>query len=65
MDTAVAIFEFISYEGALHGFSNPAAAEWGGGEEFNLLLAYNKNADRKSWETMKRLFERVLGEILT
>ena len=58
MDTAGAIFEFISYEGALHGFSNPAADERG--KKFNLPLAYNENADRKSWEAMKTLFERVL-----
>ena len=58
MDTAEAIFEFISYEGALHGFSNPAADERG--KKCNLPLAYNENADRKSWEAMKALFERVL-----
>ena len=58
MDTARAIFEFISYEGALHGFSNPSADERG--QKFNLPLAYNENADRKSWEAMKTLFERVL-----
>jgi len=58
MDSAGAIFQFISYEGALHGFSNPAADERG--KKFNLPLAYNENADRKSWEAMKTLFERVL-----
>jgi dienelactone hydrolase len=42
----------------LHGFSNPAADERG--KKFNLPLAYNENADRKSWEAMKTLFERVL-----
>jgi len=30
------------------------------GKKFNLPLAYNENADRKSWEAMKTLFERVL-----
>jgi len=42
----------------LHGFSNPAADKRG--KKFNLPLAYNENADRKSWEAMKTLFERVL-----
>ena len=58
MDTAGATFEFISYEEALHGFANPSADERG--QKFNLPLAYNENADRKSWEAMKELFERVL-----
>ena len=58
MDIAGANFEFISYEGALHGFSNPAADERG--KKFNIPLAYNENADRKSWEAMKAFFERVL-----
>ena len=58
MDTAGANFEFISYEGALHGFSNPAADERG--KKFDLPLAYNKNADRESWKAMKDFFKRVL-----
>ena len=58
MNTASANFEFISYEGALHGFSNPAADERG--KKFNIPLAYNENADRESWKAMKAFFERVL-----
>ena len=58
MDTAGANYEFISYEGALHGFSNPAADERG--KKFNIPLAYNENADRESWEAMKVFFERFL-----
>ena len=55
MDTAGADYEFISYQGAFHGFSNPAADERG--RKFNIPLAYNENADRNSWNSMKNLFE--------
>ena len=55
MDSAGADYEFISYKGAFHGFSNPAADERG--IKFNLPLAYNESADRNSWESMKDLFE--------
>ena len=58
MNTAGANFEFISYEGALHGFSNPDADERR--KKFNIPLAYNENADKKSWEAMKALFEQYL-----
>ncbi len=55
MDTAGADYEFISYQGAFHGFSNPAADERG--RKFNIPLAYNESADRNSWNSMKDLFE--------
>ena len=58
MDTAGANYEFIYYEGALHRFSNPDADKRG--KKFNIPLAYNKNADKKSWEAMKALFEQFL-----
>ena len=55
MDMAEADYEFISYQGAFHGFSNPAADERG--RKFNIPLSYNENADRNSWNSMKDLFE--------
>jgi len=58
MDTAGADYEFISYQGAFHGFSNPAADERG--RKFNIPLAYNESADRNSWQSMKDLFEKNL-----
>ena len=57
MDRAGADYEFIAYDGALHGFTNPAADERG--REFNLPLAYDNAADTQSWQSMKALFERV------
>ena len=58
MDTAGADYEFISYQGAFHGVSNPAADERG--RKFNIPLAYNESADRNSWQSMKDLFEKNL-----
>ena len=58
MDTAGADYKFISYQGAFHGFSNPAADERG--RKFNIPLAYNESADRNSWNSMKDLFENNL-----
>ena len=57
MDTAGADCEFIAYDGALHGFSNPAADERG--RKYNLPLGYDQAADAQSWQSMKSLFERV------
>ena len=55
MDTAGADYDFISYQGAFHGFSNHSADERG--RKFNIPLAYNESADRNSWKSMQELFE--------
>ena len=55
MDIAGTDYEFISYQGAFHGFTNPAADEHG--HKFNIPLAYNESADRNSWKSMQDLFE--------
>lgn len=39
--------EFVSYPDAVHAFTNKDADKYG--KKFNLPLAYNKNADEKSW----------------
>ncbi len=57
MDAAGADYEFISYDGALHGFSNPGAT--GRGEKFGLPLAYDEAVDKQSWADMQGLFTRV------
>ncbi len=48
-------WEFISYGGAVHRFSNPAA-----GNDPSTGLAYNEKADRRSWEAMKVFFAETL-----
>ncbi|MEE9543337.1 MAG: dienelactone hydrolase family protein, partial [Thermodesulfobacteriota bacterium] len=51
MEAEGADMRFISYEGALHSFTNPAADEYA--EKFNLPLGYNKKADKASWNELK------------
>jgi dienelactone hydrolase len=57
MTDAKADFRVISYPGAVHSFTNPEATKLG--EKFKLPLAYNKNADKKSWEDMKAFFTMI------
>ena len=47
MEKAKAQMEFITYEGAQHGFTKPGPA-------------YQKKADEDSWAAMKRLFAEIL-----
>ncbi len=58
MEAARADFRVISYPGAMHSFTNPEATEMG--KKFNLPLAYNANADKKSWEEMQGFLKTVL-----
>jgi dienelactone hydrolase len=48
----------VIYPGAKHSFTNPDADTYG--KQFNLPLAYNADADKKSWEEMKKFFKEVL-----
>ena len=60
MKAAGAHFQFISYPGAVHSFSNPEATELG--KKFNLPIAYNANADKKSWDELKEFLKTIFGE---
>lgn len=51
MSAAEATYEFVAYEGALHGFTNPEATEKG--KKNDLPLAYDEAADKQSWAAMK------------
>ena len=44
------------YGGAVHSFTNPDADKHG-----IPGIAYNKRADERSWEDMKKVFQEVLG----
>ena len=48
-------WQFISYGGAVHRFSNPAA-----GNDPSTGLAYDERTDRRSWEAMKTFFAETL-----
>jgi len=51
MDSINADYKFVSYPGALHAFTNPAATELG--KKYNMPIAYNAAADTASWNEMK------------
>lgn len=51
-------FQFISYPGALHSFTNPEATELG--KKFNMPIAYDAKADKESWSEMKGFLSTVL-----
>ncbi len=57
LDSAKAEYRFVNYPDALHAFTNPAATEIG--KKYNMPIAYNENADKKSWADMKEFFEMI------
>jgi dienelactone hydrolase len=48
-------WQFVSYGGAVHSFTNPEA-----GNDNSKGAAYNEAADRRSWIAMKAFFEETL-----
>jgi dienelactone hydrolase len=52
MKSAGVDFRFISYPGAVHSFTNPDADELG--KKYNMPIAYNAQADKKSWDELKK-----------
>ena len=57
MKSAGADFQFISYPGAVHSFTNPEADALG--KKFNMAIAYNAEADRKSWDELKKFLSTI------
>ena len=57
MTEAKADFQVVNLPGAVHSFTNPDATEVG--KKFNMPLAYNAEADRKSWEGMQKFLSSV------
>lgn len=61
LDKNSAKYEFVAYPGARHSFTVLEANETS--KKFNLPgLQYNKEADEKSWDDMKKLFKQTLGK---
>ncbi len=58
MEHAKADYQFVAYPNAMHSFTNPEATE--NGKRFGIPLAYEAEADRRSWEDMKQFLARVL-----
>jgi dienelactone hydrolase len=55
MKAAGAEYKFVEYARATHAFTNLAATELG--KKFNMPIAYNQKADKKSWSAMVRWFK--------
>jgi dienelactone hydrolase len=51
-------YRLINYPNSVHAFTNPAADSLG--KKFNMPIAYNKEADQKSWKEMKDFLSGVL-----
>ncbi|MGL5891056.1 MAG: dienelactone hydrolase family protein, partial [Bacteroidia bacterium] len=47
LDSAKVNYSFIGYADATHAFTNPDATE--NGKKFEIPIAYNEAADKKSW----------------
>jgi len=56
MQQAGVEYRLIRYDGAVHSFTVPDA-----GNDSSRGVAYHPEADRASWEAMRRFFEEVLG----
>ena len=54
-------YEFINYPNAKHAFTNPDADTFG--KKFSIPLAYNKEADVKSWEKMQDFFKEIFTPV--
>ena len=57
LDSLKVPYTFIDYPGALHAFTNPESTE--NGKKFNMPIAYNEAADKKSWIDMKAFFKTI------
>lgn len=56
MEGAGVDYELISYDKAVHGFTNPD-----NGTDVSKGAAYDEEADIKSWMAMRRFFEEIFG----
>lgn len=57
MEAAGVDYRFVNYPGAKHSFTNPEADAFG--KKFNLPLAYDPEADRKSWQALQEFFAGI------
>lgn len=57
MKAADVSYRFINYPGVKHSFTNPDADSFG--KRFSLPLAYDREADMQSWQTMQEFFDEL------
>jgi dienelactone hydrolase len=61
MDEGKFDYQFISYAGAVHAFTNPGADELARANGLGAAIAYNADADRRSWAHMRAFFDEIFG----
>ncbi|MGE7994309.1 dienelactone hydrolase family protein [Pseudomonas sp. NPDC089554] len=59
MDAAGADYQFVSIEGAKHGFTNPDADRLSHGGHGGPDIGYSKAADESSWADMQAFFKKA------
>ncbi|WP_296230063.1 dienelactone hydrolase family protein [Pseudomonas sp. UBA4617] len=59
MDAAKVNYQFVSIDGAKHGFTNPDADRLSHGEHGGPDIGYSKAADESSWADMQAFFKKV------
>ena len=57
MDSSKAHYKFINYDSASHAFTNPASTAIG--KKYNIPIAYNEKADKKSWADMEEFLRMI------
>ncbi|MGJ8633660.1 MAG: dienelactone hydrolase family protein [Luteolibacter sp.] len=57
MNDAVADWQFISFSGAVHAFTQKMA-----GDDISKGVAYDAKADERSWEYMQQFFAEIFGQ---
>jgi dienelactone hydrolase len=61
LDATKIDYQFISYAGAVHAFTNPATDQLGPANGLAGKIAYNAAADRRSWEHMKMFLAEIFA----
>ena len=60
MDSVKADYTYVAYEGATHSFTSKMADSLG--KKFNLPVAYQKEADEKSWLALQELLDDAFAK---
>ena len=54
-------YQFVSYAGAVHAFTNPEADQFAAANGMTGKIGYNAAADLRSWAHMKTFFKELFG----
>ena len=55
-------YQFISYAGAVHAFTNPGADALAAANGMQGAIGYNAAADHRSWAHMQAFFAEIFAE---